>query len=559
MANATLTLTIASTLQKAGFTEAAEHMRKMQADLDNVGKKTDAWKEATNKLKEVFSKVAVFEFYRRSAEEAGKAEETQLRLKTTIENTGLSWDRVGARVNEVNRILSENSRFSKGDLDNSLQILVQRTNDLAVAQANLHTVMGVSVVTGRSLADVADQVGRAANGSQRDIMQLAKEFGITGANAKNADFVLETLSKRFGDVAEKENTYNKITAQAKNAWDNLKESFGNLVGGPIEDIISVFTRIIGILGKTIDVLVNVDKASVRLFKGDWKGAMEAGKAAAEDYKEAWMIALGKIPAAIDKSGPLTTAAVHGLSEQIKQEIEGMNKEIDKLMADQQDSEFKRLEAMTRLETDQIAKRRADGVINAKEEEELLVALYGRAAAQRVAIAKKSYDDQFKMAVTFGDAIGKITGRMVMGEKDAWKEITDVVIDALVQQIQASIVAGAARAWITEVAGKGFAGLATGAILSGLVAATGEVAKAAIRGGGSTSVPTSGGSGAFTASSRNDDSGSGASVPPRDSATIRVNIYGDMLGDPAVADRLALRISEAVDNRDVRLVSTTVRA
>jgi hypothetical protein len=559
MPNQTLTLTIASQLQKAGFTEAAEHMRVLQKETEGVKKGNDAWADAIGKVKGALTVTAVLAFYKTAVDEASRAEQSQLKLKTSIESTGLSWDRVKEQVNGTTQALSALSRFSKGDLDESLNVLIQRTGDLGVAQANLQTVMGISVATGRDLNDVADQIGKAAAGSERDTMQLAKAFGITGKNAKDADFVLEELGRRFGDLATTEKTTQAELDKLKNTLMDIAEQVGTFVL-PIFNAIVDGTRrftlaLKELVGSGLAALIGAITALVtgdmNLLKASWQelkdGASAAWKEMADENK----------PAQVKITGKKTIAAVKEINGELLQAIQDLNAETAKIQASMQADEALRLEAeIAAYKAATLAKYEHE-IQTAEQRNALLAALDARAAAQRQAFQAKQYEEQFRAAVTFGSAIGAITGRMVAGEREAWKQITDVVIDSLVQQLQASIIAGQARAWITEVAGKGFLGLATGAVLSGLVAGVGEAAKAAIRGGaGSTPSVGGGGGGSFGGGDFGGGAAAEPAAAPRPESTVRVNIYGDMYGEPAFVDRLAMKISEAVENRDVRLVSTT---
>jgi len=292
---------------------------------------------------------------------------------------------------------------------------------------------------------------------------------------------------------------------------------------------------------------------MNLLKASWQ-ELKDGAAAA--WKQ---MANEDAPEKVKIAGAKTTAAAQAMTEDLKNLIRDLNQETAKLGADQEVTERARLEReLEEFKKFTLAKA-ANEIRTAEDRERLLAAIDARAAAARAALAAKQYEEQFKAAATFGAAVGKLTGKMVLGEKDAWKQITDLVIDSLVQQLQASIVAGQARAWINEVAGKGFLGLATGAVLSGLIAGAGEVAKGAIRGGGS-SAPTPGGGGSFGGGFGAADTGAGAAsapaLAPTPQSTVRVVVQGDLYGEPTFIDRLALKLSEAVENRDVRLVSTS---
>ena len=59
-------------------------------------------------------------------------------------------------------------------------------------------------------------------------------------------------------------------------------------------------------------------------------------------------------------------------------------------------------------------------------------------AKKKEIELKSFSDRMAVAVQFGSVIGTATGKMLMGQKDAWREASIAIIDMIVAQAQASI-------------------------------------------------------------------------------------------------------------------------
>jgi hypothetical protein len=562
MAGQTLTLTIASQLQKAGFTEAAEHMRKLQGEVEGVSQKSSALTEVVGQLKSAFTATAIIAFFKSAVDEAAAAEQSQLRLKTQVESTGQSWNVWGARINTFTAALAEVSRFADDDLNDALGTMIQRTGDVSVAMANLQTVMGISVATGRSVADVAGDIGAAANGNERAMKALAREFGVTGAAAQDAEQLLNILSGRFGKLATDTSTTDSQLQRLKNTFNEFKEQIGafflpvvNAVAAALRHLMEIIRAFAEGMASQLAIVTGVLTFNKNLIKEGLTGLEDA-------FARAFgMLSKPEETAKIEAGAKKTTAAVTAMSEELKRVVGDLALETEKIRAQGETNELLRLDRETEaFKTATLAKYEHE-IKTAAQRNALLAAIDARAAAQRNEIIRKQYEEQFKAATTFGAAIGKVTGQMVAGERDAWKRITDIVIDSLVQQIQASIIAGQARAWITEVAGKGFLGLATGAALSGLVAGVGEVAKAAIRGGsggGGASLPSGGVSvGSVGGGGAGDIAAAAPAAAARPSTTVHFHIQGDMVNDQGYIDRLINRVSEAVENRDVRLVATQV--
>lgn len=563
MPSQTLSLTIATQLQKAGFTEAAEQMRNLQAQIEGTTQKTSALGALTSKFIAGFTVAAAFKFYKDAADEAGKAEEAQARLQTSVESTGLSWDRNRAQVNAYSQALANASRFAKGDIDEALNILIQRTNSLSVSQANLQTVMGISVKTGRSLADVADQVGRAANGSIKDTQQLAKEFGITGENAKNADYVLNRLAETFAKAAEKEDSYVKVQAKLSNAWSDLKESFGKFFMPVTEGILDGLARMTKSFAKFVGAITNLGLAFSYVGTTKFKEFNAALKAAGDDFAASTAALWGKdVPEKIKQGGDKTTQAAHLLRDDLLQMVRDTEKETSHILANIGRTALEQTKANGDLEKQEVKKRSDFIILTATEQAKVLEAIDANTAAKSKAVAADAYKTKLDLAYTYGAAVGAAAGRLVAGEKEAWKDIVDIVIDALVQQITATIAARQAMAIAREVSEGGWYGLVTGAAQAAIIAGLGAAAKAALRGGGSVSTPSapaqfSGGSGGGFSGSSPAAAAPAATSGNGPVTNVHIVVQGDMVNDPAMTDRLIRKISEAVENRNVRLVATQV--
>lgn len=561
MAGQTLSLTIATQLQKAGFTEAAEQMRNLQNQVDGVKKSTGGWEDATNKLKDTLLKLGTVEFYREAADEAGKAEEAQNRLATSVENAGASWTKNRDQINATNAALADTSRFAKGDIDNALNILIQRTNNVAVSQANLQTVMGISVKTGRDLADVADQIGRAANGSIRDTQQLGKEFGISGENAKNATYVLDQLSKKFGDSAENEKSYTKTTMQMNNAWMDLKETFGKLLLPAIEDIEEALTRLAKSVTATLEMLGHLGDATYDLFAGNFKKAAAEGKAAGADFVKQWTALFTKdVPDAVKTGGDKTTAAAHQLRDQLLDFTKNTEADAAKILSQIGLNAQQQAHAAGEAEKIQIQKRTDFIILNAKDQARVLLAIDMDTAAKEKAIQQDKILAMTNRYLNYATAIGAAAGAMVNGQQDAWKQVLDVVIDSLTAELTAVLVTTQAEAIAREVAAGGWYGFIAGAAQAAGIAALGAAAKAALRGGGGSSGSIASSAGSYANGGSN--AGGGAATSSNSATNgpvtnVRIVVQGDMINDPAFTDRLVRKITESVENRGTRLVATQV--
>lgn len=565
--NATLNLTIASTLQKAGFTEAAEHMRQMQKELDNTKKKSSGLSESIAGMLPAITAAAVILFFKKSADAAGEAEQQQLLLQTAVENTGRSWAREKEQINATNEALSANSRFSKGELDTALQVLIQRTNSLTVSQANLQTVMGISIHTGRSLADVSDQVGRAANGSQRDVMQLAKEFGIAGANAKNADFVLAKLADRFGSLSTKTDDYVSIWQRLKNALGDFSETLGNGIIKPFEWAFESSIRLVKVMTSLLKVIGDIGSLAVGSFSGDMKKVGVTLDKLYKDLQAGDDALWGRTPELIKKHGALTTANAHKLSDELLGMMRQFNDETAKLDAERGKNAFQQIKADADAQIAQLQRLDAFKIASEQEQARLILAIRRNQAAKERQIEEQTAKERMQTAINVGHVIGVATGKMLMGDQNAWKDASANIIDMIVQVGEAAVLTHAVEAYWKEIGMYGWAGVASGAglLIKGAaaaagIAALGELAKGALGAGGSSAVstPSGGGGGDGGAPAPTAAGDSATTGPARGTTNLRIVVMGDMVNDQAYIDRLAAKITSAVEDRDVRLVSTSTQ-
>lgn len=558
MASQTLTLVIASQLQGAGFTEAAEQMRKLQAELDGTSKKTDAWGEILSKVKGLLVVGTITAFFKTAVDEAIKAEQSQLRLKTSVESTGMSWDKTSSQINNFTTSLSKLSRFAKGELDDALNILIQRTNSVKVAQANLATVMGISVATGQDVASVADQIGRAANGSERDLKQLAKTFGVTGSNAKDANYVLNLLSQRFGDLATTEKTTASEFAKLKNTFSDFAQEVGEDIAPAvvflIEGIKRLFLAFKEIMGSGIAAYFGFIAGALTLNKDLMLASLRQLK---DGVVGAWDALAGNdVADKVKTNGKKTTAAVGQMSEELKVIFKDLEAKRKQVLADASADEKQTILNRLAFDKAKIMERADFEILTTANKNKIIKAMEAEANAEILALAKGKADKIVAITGQIGEQAGIATAKMLTGQMDSWQDFTKAVIDLAVNAAIAMINVYTAEKVAEHLVAEDYYGAAkaaaVGAIEVGAVKAAGEVAKTFV-GTSSNQHPISGGG-----SSTVGTSSAVAASAPSAQTVVNIHVHGDMTNDPAITDRLIARISSAVENRSVRLVASQVQ-
>lgn len=214
------------------------------------------------------------------------------------------------------------------------------------------------------------------------------------------------------------------------------------------------------------------------------------------------------------------------------------------------AKLKLLDATTAAERQQAN----DSLLDAKQHAVAMQVIDNNSTAARAALYKTYYQKTVDLADSAATEIGTAMGNMLAGQSSTWRSslanILKMIINYGVTAIEANYAIGAS----VSVATQGWVGVAEGA---GLLAA--GAAAAAVVGNmltdPSSSPSTISSSAASSTISASPTAAAAAPTTTSAAAGMTVIIQGDMLGDNAVADRLAARINDAVLNRDVRLVAT----
>ena len=221
MAGQTLSLTIASGLQNAGFQDAANSMRGLKSEAEGLGEGLHKSVDELTNIKTLVPTIGIAELLKLVNEQALDAQENLVRLRTQVEASGLSWAKNKDQITGYIDTLSEYSRFSKEDLTQALTGLVQRTHDVAMSQRDLQLAMGLVVEAGGSLQDRIEQIGIVAQGglpAQRAMLRLQKEFGIVATD--NVDLLNKLAVTSHKALVE---DMGSDMEQQAAFWNDLKE------------------------------------------------------------------------------------------------------------------------------------------------------------------------------------------------------------------------------------------------------------------------------------------------------------------------------------------------
>ncbi len=560
MPGANLTLTVSSILDGTGFKDLAAQVREAGVGLDKVQEKGGSVNKIFSELQGVIGTLTLVEFLKKAAEESAQNEQSQMRLKTAVENSGRAWEKNKDNVNGYLQSLSAVSRFSGTELEQAFTILLNRTHDVTVSQKLLKTAMGINVSTGEDLASVAGNLGSAANGNAFALRGLSREYGLTADQAKNADKALEALSNRFDKTAVSEESAMKSALALKNSFMDVLGAVGDLVNAVLVPIEEVITNVLEKLSHSTKALSNLLKAGWDAIRGNAAAAKEDMAKFNEEMEKAMGLVGKGLPKAAEDGGRRTTDAAHRMSDELKNIVDSLNKETLQLSALTTEQKISALAKETDNEK-RIIKARADyQILTEKGKQQVLAAIDANAAAKKLQLEKETAKKIVDNTNQYLSIIGTAVGASLTGQKDAWKIALGGIIDALQAQISAQIGMITAAKVADDLLSDDYASaakhVAIGALQIGAVAALASGAKGLLNPGASDSsinnAATGGGSSAASTTAA-----PAAPAQPRQQqqSHISVVVQGSVVGD---VNELARRISDAVQNRNVRLVATQVK-
>jgi methyl-accepting chemotaxis protein len=124
----------------------------------------------------------------------------------------------------------------------------------------LKVAAAVSAQTGKSVAEVVEDIGRAATGSKKVIA----DYGIVIDKALNPEqqliSILSQLQERFPKVTDATNDFAGAQGELNAKWINFKTKLGEALEGPLKDVLDVFNNILDDIPQMIEDLSNLAAA-----------------------------------------------------------------------------------------------------------------------------------------------------------------------------------------------------------------------------------------------------------------------------------------------------------
>lgn len=582
-----LTFKIAAELEASGFKQAADHMRTLTDQTkQNVTANTEhaASTELMSKAFGALEALGIVEFFKSTFEAAAEAREGQIQLSSRVEQTGMSYSKAKPQLDAFFEALEAQSGIERDKLIPALDFLIDKTNSVRVAQELMTTTMGLARARGLQLTDAADLVAGAYNGQQRSILQLSKILGLTTEQAKDHEKVIALLKTRYEGMATQTDQVALAQGRLSINFKQLKENIGEGLSPVLTFVTKVlnmavvgFHGLAEVIGLSLATVVSVTakalEAADELVHGNFHEAKRLVTTGIQDILDGADAEFEKIGEHMTAAmNPAKAAITSSLVEPTVRAFEKMNDEMKKLVAEgaasvartdkeRMDTRIALIDMETEGMKNKLKQQEDFQRLAVTDQNKLMLAIEQRGMGERIKIyeaeAKAKMDIYFKSGILLGQTLAQ----SLMGQQDAWKKSLVTIIDMVAQQVEAIITANTARdvsflpGGLANPAAWGLIASGTGQVA--LVAGAAEAAKAAIGGGGGGGSAAGGvSSGASPTSSM---TGGTAPVNTPSRSEITVNVQGDVVDGDAFMQALASRLSSKVENSDVRLIASGVRA
>ncbi len=589
-----LNFNIASKLDAAGFKDASAYLRTLTQQTQDAKKANEDHGisiEGVTAAYEAFMGLAIVEFLRESIELSIELREQDRQLAQRVEQTGLSYEKAKPHLDAFFESLEAQTGVLREKMVPAFEILIDKTHSVRTSQELMLTTMGLAKMRGIDLGTAADMVGGAFANQNRAILQVGRALGLTQTQMKDHAEVLRILQERTEKFATNVDDSTLAIGEMKKAFSDLKKEVGDSASGFVEDnakamasILRTVQRAFGIISLTLKSYSDEATSTFRIVKDAFThgfGGVEdefkkADVRIQKEYDQGMKALLERTKEHNSKEEQETKKQGDNLVDDTAKIYEKLNETQLKLIAEGEaamnGNAKQRLQAKLNLvdiETKgmlvKLKEQEDYANLSEQDQQRLRTAIQRQGLAARAKIWQEENKTKLDMFMQGSVQLGTALGKSLAGEQDAWRKSLTSIIDMVAQQVEAIIAANTARD-VSFLPGGLANPLAWGIIGQGVaqsagVAAVAAAADAVIGGGGGSSSGGSGGGGSSAVSVSGASSSAPAAAPAAQAPgqTLIINVNGQLYGDPLVIQRLADKISAAVQNNGVRLVATQLVA
>lgn len=581
-----LNFKISAQLEAAGFKQAADYMKTLSGETQKNREANKEHAGTVNLLKTAYGALlglGIVEFFKSAYEEAAQAREQEIQLAARVEQTGLNYEKAKPKLDAFFDALQQQSGVAKDKLIPAFNELIDKTQNVRQSQELMAATMGLARARGMQLAESATIMAGAVNGEQRALSQLARMMGLTTSEAKDHEKVIALAKQRYSEFATNTDATARSMANLQNSFKDFKEQVGAGFANPlalITDLLKNFLVSLSAgteaLGVNMALWVSVVRVNLEMIPKIVKGGFQQAKVEARfelaELRKSADEELKKIGDRLRAAvSPKDTSDLDNFVDRTLKKYSEMNDSMRVLLAegnlagkrsdrDRLDAQIELIDKQNEAYRNQLHQQAEWGRLAAEDQQALDTAILKKGIAEKI----KAWEQYSKITTATvlrtADAMGKAMARSLMGQEDAWKQLLVGIIEDVGDAVKGYIAAWATAKIAEQLMSEDYAGaVKTGLIAAGATAAVSagvEAAKGAIGGNGSASSSGGGGSSTITMSS----GGGQAQAAPAagQKSSVSIYVYGDVVDSDAFMNSLAAKLSDKVENQDIKLVASSVK-
>lgn len=211
---------------EAGLTNSVEHAN---IELSNQVKQNSKLKNALSELKDGFGALGLLaaNYLKGAIENAAKAEGGTARLKTLVENQGISWKSASKEVSGFTSGIMKMSTYSGGDAKTALTEMISRHVKYSDALKMQNTLVNLAAGRNMSLTESANVLSDAYNGKTKALVKLGIVTKDEVKDGVSMEEIQKRINEQFGGSAEAQlNTYSGRMTQLQNVMNSTKTTIG---------------------------------------------------------------------------------------------------------------------------------------------------------------------------------------------------------------------------------------------------------------------------------------------------------------------------------------------
>lgn len=389
----------------------------------NVGNYADSLhglKDAGGELLKVFGVGfgigALLEFGKESVKAFTEAEENANRLKFAITQIGGEGNSAISKLLKQSAELQDNSIFSDDDIQTAQTALVQYGLTSDQVEKLIPQILDLASAQGIDLASATDKTISAINGQTKGLKEAGISFKDTGSKTENLAILTERLNKFQGASAEALETTAGKAKRLENAFDDIKESIGELIVNQGNDVLDFFEG----LSKGFDevALKRASGMATEVFnKMNEKMLADAQKSEEAKVKiiaqtKQKIKTLSDIGIATEDAAQKKLLLLNVQSQQaLLKELENIGKERKKILDDETAGAVKSNDDLDKKLREQIENQQAELIKDAQTRDKAKAALDNARAVEEITRSKASnklkFDALLSQQETYEKAVADI--------------------------------------------------------------------------------------------------------------------------------------------------------